>query len=1433
MTPKRPDAIPERHPGRATCLIKLGDGVAAPYSIERLPADLEDAIRFLQQAINLIPDDQPIPVPYLDGLARRLDEKYPGTAHVHPSYAHRLQNWCDWLRDRYSKTQDMRDLEQSINIGQIVIRATTDEHRGRVAYLNSLATALSYRYEKTQSMADLEQSIYLLKRALGLTKDKDPNRALLLSNLSLQIRDRYSSTGEVDDLNESIDLIQDAIDLTDQGNTNRPVYLHNLSIRLSDRYETLGSMDDLERSIVAAQAATDSTGDGHPNRSLYLHNLGLRLDDRYSKTERRADLERAIEAALESIRGLPPTDPDFLGRLYILNERRQKHRQRFPVTTSADEINAAAERANGLEQAHSLNRFSSRLGSAYARTGEVAALEISIQAAERAVDVMPPDHPDYPGMLSNLSIRLGNRYDRNGSIDDLERCIELTRKAVNLAPNDGRERPGHLVNLGLHLGERYTKLGDLADLEDSIALIQEAVDTSAHDHPRRALFLVSLGLQLGDRFDTTGATGDLDRSIQLAQEAVNLTPSGNADHIGRIYNLSMLLCKRYAHMGVIADLEKSIQIAREVIDATPSDHTRQPVYLTSLGQRLSDRYQRLGLMADLDESIQAVRKGLSLTPDHHTARAERLCELSTLLRSRYSRTGEVSDLEESIQLASEGVRITPSHEKKRPVFLNGLGCALGDRYLRSGMMADLEESIRVHQEGVDTTPDGHVELPIYLYNLGARLGERYLRKEAISDLQASIRVIQKAVDTTPEDNINWASYSNGLGNRLYDRYVRTGAEDDLEQAIKIERRIIDATPQGHTNRPQYLDTLNVYLIHRYRSQRRAADLEECIELGRETLRITPEDHPDRSAYLQRLGGRLGPQSAGSVTTVQFEEAISCYQAALSQQNSPTLSRLEAGREILLYYAIASRWKEAYDAAHLIMELIPRLTLRAQDHSDRQYLMGQVAGLASDTAAVALRATMEPSLALGFLEQGRGVIASSLEDVRADIALLSEKHPHLAQRFESARSALESRSTVVEETMEAAGSRRYEAGKLFDELIGDIRREPGFENFLRAPDGDELRAAAAHGTIVVINVSKYLCDAMIVEQHRIWSLTLPDLDMEEIQRKADKYYLEGSEVLEWLWDVVMNPILEALGYTQPPSNGDWPHVWWIPTGPLSQYPLHAAGYHGKGSTHATVLDRVVSSYSTSVRAILNGRRREYASPRTPSQALLVAMEETPGHSRLSFAAKETAILRSLLADMNITPIEPGQRKADIISHLPQCTIFHFSGHGSSHPYDPSKSRLLLEDWKRDPLEVANLLEIDIRRYSPFLAYLSACGTGQVRSVKYMDESIHLISAFQLAGFRHAIGTLWEVSDELCVDMARITFEYIRDGGATDRSVAWGLHMATRALRDRCLNTPKVVTLRRSNKVDDRDRDGRDAELCDDDDIEARVSLHWVPYVHFGV
>ena len=128
-----------------------------------------------------------------------------------------------------------------------------------------------------------------------------------------------------------------------------------------------------------------------------------------------------------------------------------------------------------------------------------------------------------------------------------------------------------------------------------------------------------------------------------------------------------------------------------------------------------------------------------------------------------------------------------------------------------------------------------------------------------------------------------------------------------------------------------------------------ADLEEAIQVGREAVDATPQDHPDRVGRLNNLGVRLSNRYSRIEVMADLEEAILCYQSALSQPSSPTNVRIITGRRVLDACAIISDWQKAVQASEITINLIPKSTSRSLENSDKQHLHGQVVGLASDAA----------------------------------------------------------------------------------------------------------------------------------------------------------------------------------------------------------------------------------------------------------------------------------------------------------------------------------------------------------------------------------------------------------------------------------------------------------------------------------------------------
>jgi hypothetical protein len=74
----------------------------------------------------------------------------------------------------------------------------------------------------------------------------------------------------------------------------------------------------------------------------------------------------------------------------------------------------------------------------------------------------------------------------------------------------------------------------------------------------------------------------------------------------------------------------------------------------------------------------------------------------------------------------------------------------------------------------------------------------------------------------------------------------------------------------------------------------------------------------------------------------------------------------------------------------------------------------------------------------------------------------------------------------------------------------------------------------------------------------------------------------------------------------------PRICWVPTDSLCFLPIHAAGYHS-GDFSRTVLERVTSSYSPSVKALLyalRNKERAYKAQKG-DKFVLASMETTTG------------------------------------------------------------------------------------------------------------------------------------------------------------------------------------------------------------------------------
>ena len=1207
------------------------------------------------------------------------------------------------------------------------------------------------------------------RRILARTPASSPDRPGRLSCLGNVLRFSFQLSARPAELDESIACHQEAVATCPADHPDRAAILDNLALALHARIIRSATRADLDEAIASLTEAVAIRHPGDPRRRKSLSDLGANLHVRSVRFGNPADLEQAVSAGREAVSGLPAD-----------------HRDRGTI----------------------LGNLAATLHTRFERSGAAADLEEAIGLYRAGLESMPSGDPNLAAMSSSLGAVLHDWFELTGDISGLDEAVAVSREAVSLTAAGDDALPHRQHRLRVVLQDRFYGTGRLADLDEAITLYRAAIASLGPDDPLRPVSLCNLGNALRIRFDRKGEPADLDEAITLHRAALAAVPPADPERAVNLAALATSLRSRFGQLGREEDLEESIARLREAVAIAPASDHRRPKHLTNLGVTLRDRFGRTAVEADLDEAIALLREAAAAGPAGHPQIALYLNNLGAALQTRYSRTGSTEDLDEAVTVGRQALSAIPPGHPQRAWYQSNLGAILQIRYHRAGSARDLDEAITLQRAAAADTAAGLVDTARYRYNLAVAVLARYQRAGSPEDLDEAIALGRAAIAATPADRIERTQQLNNLGDALWKRFDRTGSPGDLDEAIAVLRDAVAAAPPGQPGRAAALSNLGVALRSRFRQPGGdPADLDEAIETLAEAA------HTAQARPSERI--RAARSAAALLTDRDVHRAAGLLEMAV--------------------------------------QLLPEVAPRELTSRDKQYQLGVDlelgAGLAADAAALALADDSAghagPPRALGLLELGRAVLLTQSLETRSDVSDLQAREPSLARRFGELRDALDhaqadpgaplagdgtaagppgqqaDRDDQVRRNLVRGDLVRGDLRQLaadFRDVLRRIRAIPGFDGFLRPPSAGQLTGHASAGAIAVLNVSQYRSDAILVRPEGITGIPLPGLEREVLAGKITAFYqflgqansaaATGEQrqaaqrsvtgTLEWLWDVAAEPVLSALGYREAPAAGvAWPQLWWAPGGLLGTLPIHAAGYHRPGPAGppgATVMDRVVSSYTPTVRTLAYARERTAQVGAVP--ALVVAMPVTPGLTPLKFAAQEVVYVREHIPQADIyiedqagvTDRTPTRER--VLTLMARCAVAHFACHGSNDPQDPSRSQLYLHDHADKPLTVAALSAIRLERAQ--LAYLSACGTALNRNQRLLDEAIHLTAAFQLTGFARVIGTLWPIDDMISASIADSFYSGLQAGdGSIDISrAAAALHRAQRIARDALTAFPSL-------------------------------------------
>lgn len=1133
----------------------------------------------------------------------------------------------------------------------------------------------------------------------------------------------------------------------------------------------------------------ERTGDTGRNAARVAANLMVALQTRYQLLGRPEDVEALIQLGRERAACEParPQDVRLLGLAY---------QQRFALYGRPEDLDRAVDtfdRAARLPQeaetvAQSLGALAGTLhmrhklavDSATAREEPPAPTDLlrATDAQRHALHVLPAGSDDRPGYLSNLGAMRHDAYLSEGDFSALREALDLWSTALEGLPPGGAARLAVLRNLTLGLRERHEHAPEEAHRQEMLRIHRMALAECPPGHPERADLLAGLGVALRMAAEDTDDQALLEESASLLREALPLFRPGTPERARKLNSLGNTLHRLAQRTGEVALLDEAVTTLRTALAEEEPGTDAYAGTLANLAVTLRERALQTDDLTSLREASRLAREALHASRNPQALRAGRLGNLGVVLQSWHEVTGDTTAADEAIDVARQALALAPAAGGPRADRLNHLANALRARFASTADVGDLDEAVALLEEAARQVPYGDPSLAVTLSNLGsARLTKHHATGDP-GELAQAVSELGRAVWAVAEGTSTHGTYLTSYGDALRALHHRDGdpgvlraAEDAYRQAARTRslpayERVLAAWEWGAAaaSGNRWEEALPGYEL--------ALDLLPFAASGRLV-------RGDQERGLSRVRGLAAEAAACAVNAGRTEHAVLL---------------LEQGRGVLLGRAMATRdglgrLRGAHpELADRFLHLWERLD--ALETADTEY-----------TAYTAYTANTADSPYPAYP-------AYPTDATDATDATHASYTADVARGRRPPTGTADLRHTLAAE---------------LEHLVAEIRARPGFSDFLGAPTLPSVLACADRGPVVLAYCSEFRSDALVLRDGEVLLVPLPQATPHAVGEQADR--LERAladaadpardraaqrsigEVLAWTWDHVAGPVLDRLGMNGPTRDGAWQRLWWSPGGALASLPLHAAG-HGDGLPDAvpdggsvpapaagpsqprTVLDRVVSSYTPTVAALRYARARA-AVPRPHGPVLAVALPDTPGARPLGGARREVEILRGLLPTEVLS--DEQATFEEVMDALPRHPCVHFACHGVSEPAAPSNGRLLVHDHATRPLTVRAISRLELP--AARLAVMSACETARGGG-ELADESIHITSAFQLAGYANAVGTLWPVHDAVAVRVTRLLYrELCTEGGGKvaeldDTRTAHALHEAVHRCRAAFAASPSL-------------------------------------------
>ncbi|KAI0252181.1 CHAT domain-containing protein [Lactifluus subvellereus] len=1038
---------------------------------------------------------------------------------------------------------------------------------------------------------------------------------------------------------------------------------------------------------------------------------------------------------------------------------------------------------------------------------------------------LPFRHPHRAPIAHNIATYHKSRYKATRQKGDLDQAIVGYTEALLR----GMNHPPMVILTFEHLTRalltRFDDFGAREDLDHIISYFRHLSNLPLEVADIKRLNVLSgLADALCSRVEVGRRPEDIEDALSLLRHVITMAPPGT-DHYRLIASkLANTWKRKYDQTGELEDLTEAISHRRAVLTSCPLDHPSRPLYLSNLAILLKSRFEWSDDLNDAEDAATLLQESFDLLDKEQPERMWVLMNLASVYHTRFEQAGDPEDLEKAISQHREVLLLCPlGHENKDKLLMN-LGFSLTSRFKNFGRMDCLEEAISHFRAALRLCPRGHPHRQEALSGLANAMYMRCLRTRGMEDLEEPIKLQRETLALTPPGHTMRPQMLFNLSGSLRARYERTGDMGYIEEGIEHLYEASKLTKSGHPDARRILHVLAGNLVCRFRHRGADKDMANAIKHYRTSIPLIPEGHPDFSPMHSDFAQDLRFIFSRTGDAEHLEESIALYRSAVEYPFSSARDRLKAAYNWTVaahgtrHSSALTAYRKALYLLQRAIDVGPTVQTRHEYISDRR--IEPLRSLPMDAASYVIESRAYEE-AIEMLEQGRALLWSGMRSLRTPLEHLHEVENSLADEFAEISQALEAiiTTTGVRDIVQTpAGTdddgvatgrndmfardlaeKRRLSGEL-EKVVLRIQALPGFENFWRPIPFRHLQTAAMSGPVVIINLSKYHSDILIVRSnHPVVHIPTPTNFFDRVTKLAHQlsetrksYRLESKkydrvlrQTLEELSELVGQPVakrLMELGIRKQSR------IWLCPTSVLASLPIHAAG---PISSHTNVkqflCDIYVCSYTPSLSALIASRSGKLSGSASGQPSLLIVGQ--PDES-LPGVGSETRSIECLVGSGSVTRIAGEVATPEnVIARLPMHPWVHFACHGMLQPGRPFESSFLLQDKTH-----LTLLQI-AKSHLPTaeLAFLAACHTAELTDDGTPDEVLHLTAAMQFSGFRSVIGTMWAMVDEDGRDLSEYFYGKMFAAGAQDASY----EKSAKALRhaSRKLRTEKGASLER--------------------------------------